>query len=263
MDFETWNNTLKDMHDYSADRLVAVSRALQSIGLTCSGNEELTPEIKARIQQHLKTIKIESGFLGLNLTKRGAERFLLSLAQFDGWADALDDLQRRFDDEIDNIKFFWTTPERAQFYNNTTLAGEQFKANFSKGNAELIEAGNSLALDRYTACVFHLMRAFEIALTSLEKKLGVVRPSNGPEKTWGRTLARIKDRMAQNNKMPTPNWPTEKEFYEKAFAFLTAIKTPLRDDTMHVETTYDEQGALSVFNVSLEALRFLATNLAE
>jgi hypothetical protein len=32
---------------------------------------------------------------------------------------------------------------------------------------------------------------------------------------------------------------------------------------MHVETIYDEESALSVFKVGVEALRFLATKLSE
>jgi hypothetical protein len=45
--------------------------------------------------------------------------------------------------------------------------------------------------------------------------------------------------------------------------FLHAVKAPYRDSTMHVKCVYDEQGATSVFNVTVEALRHLAINLAE
>jgi hypothetical protein len=107
------------------------------------------------------------------------------------------------------------------------------------------------------------MRALEIALAALERKLGIPRPTQGPDKTWGRTLKRIREKIAEYDKSPPKNWSTEREFYDKAHAFLAAIKTPLRDDTMHVETTYDETSATGVFDVSLAALRFLATKLSE
>jgi hypothetical protein len=41
------------------------------------------------------------------------------------------------------------------------------------------------------------------------------------------------------------------------------MKLVYRDPTFHVAATYDEQSATSVFNVTAEALRYLATKLAE
>jgi len=93
--------------------------------------------------------------------------------------------------------------------------------------------------------------------------MGIAAPDKGPERTWGKTLERIRNKTAANDKAPPPNWKKDKEFYEKAQVFIQAMKLVYRDPTFHVAATYDEQSATSVFNVTAEALRYLATKLAE
>jgi|ERR1035441_279969 hypothetical protein len=173
------------------------------------------------------------------------------------------ELENRFNDELESVKFFLVDKLRMTYFDNTLLAGEQFKANFPRGNMELIEAGNCFTLDRYTACVFHLMRALDICLTRLESSLGIPRPAKDGEKTWGKTLGRIRDKISANDKTPPVNWGNDRPFYEQAYAFLSAVKSPFRDDTMHVESSYDAQSAADVYNVVVTVLRHLASKLAE
>jgi hypothetical protein len=256
---------LWDMETYQARRLVNISEWLASCRLATLHPEVLTTEANAKILGFLEKIATEAQAINLTQTAILARRVL---SEFDGqnisqMFDRINFLADLFGQESMSIHFFTVKEGRFRYYNNSELAGEQFKVSFPKGNVELIEAGNCLVTDRYTACVFHLMRALEIALVSLERDLGIPRPAQGPDKTWGRTLARIKDKIAQNDKIPVAKWSSEREFYEKAHAFLAAVKNPLRDDTIHVETTYDEQSAIGIFNVTIEAFRFLATKLSE
>lgn len=257
--------SLKDMETYQARRLVNISEWLASCRLVTMGPEVLSPEDNKRILGFLKLVSTEAEAINLTQTAILARRVL---SEFDG--QNIDEMFARinfladlFGQESTSIHFFTVKDGRFRYYNNSQLAGEDFKANFPKGNVELIEAGNCLVTDRYTACVFHLMRTLEIALIALERKLNIPRPQEGPNKTWGRTLNRIRDKISEYDKLPPQNWLADRDFYDKAHAFLAAVKTPLRDDTIHVETTYDEQSAFSVFSVSVEALRFLATKLSE
>lgn len=258
--------SLRDVQKYLASRLVTIASNISYIGMTLIEWDSKKAKNIEIVNQWLREIVNECEFIGLPSTKMGAGRLgaalELNLPEHK-LAGSLDALHDRFDDEIDGINFFYVKPDKLKWFENTEIAGEQFKANFPKANTELIEAGNCLAVARHTACIFHLMRALEIGLVALEARLGIPRPQHPADKTWGRTLGRISDKIAEKDKSPPANWATERIFFDKARALLAAVKAPLRDDTMHVETTYDEQGAISVFNVCVEALRFLGTGLTE
>lgn len=255
--------TLADMQIYAARRLVNILNDLFHVRMWSIHREDFTEEIRTQDIEALTRIESESVALGLQNTSILARRISgeIKTADHETAFARFGVLEERFWDDLRLIRFLFIKPELFRFFETENPAGEQLKENFPRANVELIDAGKCLALDRYTASVFHLMRAFEIVLVSLEGELGISRPKYGPEKTWGRTLKRIGDKIAENDKTSPPGWSTEKGFYVKAHAFLSAVKTPLRDDTMHVETNYDEASAVSVFNVSVEALRFLATGL--
>jgi len=222
-------------------------------------------EVLSQIAQALGIVANESAAIALPMTAKQANRLVADLAEFTpkNIHDKLLELETRFQDEIENIKFFWVNPELIRYYDNTELAGSDFKEKFPRGNGELIEAGNCLALGRYTACVFHLMRSLEIALIALESTLAIARPHRGQERTWGKTLERIGNKIDEYDRLPPANWASDQTFYKQVRALLNAIKSPYRDSTMHVESSYDEAGAQSVFNVSVEALKHIATKLRE
>jgi hypothetical protein len=261
--------SLRDMNDFAAAKLVDITAAVEYLEKSAiyhsSERGRWTYTEVQQIKSALGKILPNLDFLSLGVTRAQCERIIADMNTL-----TAEDLKKRgvqlrhiLNDELGSRVFLVIPFSKLKSYNNTEIAGPDFKRAFPRGNDELIEAGNCLVTDRHTACVFHLMRAFEIALVSLERTLGIMRPTLGPDKTWGKTLKRIRLKIEENDKGPPSNWITDREFYDKAHVFLAAVKTPLRDDTMHVETTYDEQGAQSVFNVSIEALRFLSTKLKE
>jgi len=85
----------------------------------------------------------------------------------------------------------------------------------------------------------------------------------GVERNWGNMLKAIKDKLGSNNSSRRRKWKVEKEFYEKAYAFLEGVRGPLRNATMHVEADYDEQGALDIFNATSTFMRHISTRLTE
>jgi hypothetical protein len=258
--------SLADMKMYFAERLVEIGDALGLLQATCFGPEPFAAGEKEIVREKLNLISTAATVLDLPETSTLSSRIHGEVEA----ATIRNDLRHRVESlyelfymQIHLVKFLYVKPETLRVYQNPELAGEGFKLGFTNGNRELTEAGNCLALDRFTACVCHLMRALEIGLTSLERQLGIVAPAKGAENTWGKILGRIKDRMDQNDKTPPPDWAKDREFYQKAYSFLQAAKTPLRDSTMHVKSVYDQESATSVFSVTAEVLRHLATRLAE
>jgi hypothetical protein len=257
--------SLRGVQLYLANRLVDISKHLTECRLT-SINTTMTSSIQSAdatmMAARLHALAGEAEDLSLPMTAKLARRMAETLnahsVDTDFFEAGLDSLESRFEDEIEDRKLFLVKPELFGFYQNTELAGEQFKSNFPRGNIELIEAANCLVLDRHTACVFHLMRALDIALNALQADLGIPLPSNLAARTWGRTLERIKVAIDAH-----AGSPDKKEFYATAYTFIQAVKAPFRDTTMHVESSYDQASAQSVFNVALEVLKHLATHLKE
>jgi hypothetical protein len=260
--------SLRDVQTYMASRLVSINQHIERMARIIilgfkKGDEE-------KIKHSLSIIIKECGFVGLNFTQIAAQRILNAMDSMDDsrkkaseFIGMIDLLEERFNDEIHNLKFFLVKPDRLFYYENTEHAGEQFKTGFPRGNVELIEAGNCFALDRYTACVVHLMRSLEVALAVLHRSLDIPEPEKGAEKSWGRILSRILKKITENDSNQPFNWKREKEFYHQCYALFSAVKVPYRDSTMHVESIYDEQSAIDVFNVTTAALRYMATKLSE
>jgi len=164
--------------------------------------------------------------------------------------------------ELKQRKFFVLNQDFVRYYNKTALAGEAFKVRFPRGNTELIEAGNCLALDRFTGCVCHAMRAIEFALNALESKLGITRPPEPWQRSWGKVLDRIDVEIETRDKSKPVDWDKEAKSFKQCSAFLWAIKTPYRDDTFHVTLPYSQQEAMDILDVSLPFLRHVSEKMS-
>jgi len=262
--------SLKAVKTYLATHLTDVAAAINGIFMLGSEIEpNMSPqkqqEHRKRITELLKTVLNECEAISLPQTSILAQRMISEVEKIneENAITKSNELEDRFQDEIESVKFLLVKADRVAFYENTEHAGEQFKERFPRANVELIEAGNCFALDRYTACVFHLMRSLEIALAALHRSLGIPEPEKGSEKTWGKILGRIFKNITDNDSNPPLNWASEKEFHHRCYALFQAVKVPYRDSTMHVESIYDEQSAFDIFNVTVAVLRFVATKLSE
>lgn len=149
---------------------------------------------------------------------------------------AIDDLQARF--------FLSIKQSRVGLYKDTTTVfGQALLAHFPECEEDLAEASKCLALCRYTACVFHLMRAMEKCLYALGNKHGVtIIDKNGKELTWMIIVANL------NAKTATLPEGHRKENWHAAGALLHNVGKAWRNTTMHPKQTYTEQEAEAVFS---------------
>ena len=253
--------SLADMIEYPAPNLVEIKTAL----MRCALQKTTSPERDS----NLELIRNEAVRLGLPSTERGVRRLLWTIENEKPDEEEiyrqLQGLDERFHDEILTLSFFYLPADRLPYYQKTDLFGEQFKAHFPTANAEVIEAGNCLAFDRFTACAYHLSRATEIVLRVLFVSLGL------PPRVWSATkwksiTERIGGKIQKNNLRLTNDaqWRADRPFYEKAHAFLESARNPLRNSTMHVDVTYPDEGSVRPVWLATEAfMRHVATKLKE
>jgi hypothetical protein len=127
-------------------------------------------------------------------------------------------------------------------------------AKFPKAQEDLARAGDCLALQQSTAVVFHLMRAMEVVVQRLGKKLGVT----NTDKEWGKILSDVHRAI---EKMPngTPKEKTKRNAWSEAHANLYHVKQAWRNETMHPKQTYDRAEALAVYT----SMQVFMTHLAK
>jgi hypothetical protein len=81
-----------------------------------------------------------------------------------------DNLNQIVVDELDEQLFLFVPVERSKYWSDSPLFDEKVQKRLPKSVDDMVEAGKCLAVGRYTACVFHLMRVVEIGAKNLAKK---------------------------------------------------------------------------------------------
>ena len=141
-------------------------------------------------------------------------------------------LANRFEDELRLRIFFTLQPTRMDYYRKSELFGELVAEKFSGASLDVEEAGNCYALDRLTACIFHLMRVVERGLLALAKDLKITLTNEN----WGRILDAVEAKIAMIEKLPLKDYPTKMEdlqFYSEAAKEFRYFKNAWRNHVMH------------------------------
>lgn len=145
---------------------------------------------------------------------------------------------------------------RSKYYGEKQLFGSVVSEKFPSVSDDLEEAANCMAVARYTAAVFHVMRVLEVGLQSLASKLSI---SLAKDRNWQDILNDVKGAI---NKLPCST-RDEKDFHAKcsaAHAHLQCVKDAWRNNVMHPRAfSYSEQQAIDV----IENSRALMVKIAE
>jgi hypothetical protein len=129
--------------------------------------------------------------------------------------------------------------------------GGDVSALFPQATTDIDEGARCLSLERYTASVFHLMRAAEHALRYLGRELGV---QDVEKKDFGQL---VQEARAVFNKI----WgrEPEKQWMAEALASLDLFKDAWRNPVAHARNDqYTEQGARDVYNGTRAFMQALA-----
>ncbi|MDR3500368.1 MAG: hypothetical protein P4L72_14210 [Parvibaculum sp.] len=157
-------------------------------------------------------------------------------------SQSLHHLTMRIKDELESLFFFRVDGRDVPLYQAQEPFGSEVAEKFPKAVEDIQEAAKCLALQQSTACVFHLMRAMEVVVKRLGKRLGV----KNVEKEWGKILSDIDGAIRA---MPDANEKDKrkKNRWSEARANLYHVKQAWRNETMHPKQTYTREQAHEVF----------------
>ena len=172
-------------------------------------------------------------------------------------AGHLRELITRIVDDLEDRAVCYFDDEETKFLSKgRDMLGEHVVSTFPKAKTDLEEATNCYGHARYTACVFHLMRAMEIALHDIGNHWkATVIDKNNKTLVWGKILDSID---AEIKKMPVG---PEKDNRIEIVALLRNVKDCWRNNTMHPKNSYSKYDARAVFEAVKNFLNRLAQEL--
>jgi hypothetical protein len=155
----------------------------------------------------------------------------------------------------------WGESEREKAKEEVPLFGNSVDKSFPSVKYDIAEAGNCFALNRYTACVFHLMRVLEIGLAVFAKQFNV----SSDHSNWHNIIEQIESKIRGMGSDPakTANWKSEQEFYAKIASHFMFLKDAWRNNAMHAREKYTGEEAKRIMENVRAFMQKLATKFSE
>jgi len=174
--------------------------------------------------------------------------------------------------ELWSRKFLRVREDLTDWLDRDDLFGEKAVNAFPSAKRDIREAGNCLAADCPTGCVFHLMRASEVALRALAADCGVRYPNASlAAKQVGDLLSALDAKLKELRNEDSNKWPSrdikdaQLKFYHEAMAEFRDFNEAWRRHLAHAHegAFYDTEGALSIMNHVRKFMQVLAEKISE
>lgn len=215
-------------------------RSLSIIAGQCGLLEKYCDELGLRLSvAHLKRLK--NDFCRDNF----------SLAEL---RSALVEIQQRVWDELESRELFALSPDDGKFFDGSMFP-QIVLERFPEVTFDALEAGKCLALERPTACVFHLMRVTEYGLQAIGKQLRI----KDERPNWEPIIAKIDAEVRKGYKEREYKGMTD--FLANVSAHLNAVKVAWRNRVMHVERKHTMEEAREIHQATCGLMRYIAENL--
>jgi hypothetical protein len=167
----------------------------------------------------------------------------------------LDIIWFTFGDELRKELFFRIPRDTEKYFEKDDLLGAVASAAFPSCVTEMRDAGTCFSLEKYEACVFHLMRILERSLGALAGKFKV----DFQHTNWHNVIEQVESRVRKMDSSFGPDWKDQQQFYSEAASQFMFFKDAWRNHVMHVRgVPYDAGRALSVLSHVREFMQAVA-----
>jgi len=173
-----------------------------------------------------------------------------------GLAQDAHELHGRLVAELKYTTCFALTGADEDLYRNPNQFSDAVALRFSDAVYDIDEAAKCLALDRGTACVFHLMRVLEIALQALGRDLKLAKIDQNWEVLLNEVDAAIRALPFKTDAEKAYRAPRS-----EAAAHLRNVKNAWRNQTAHPGNKYTPEEATNIWSHTKALIQSLATFL--
>ena len=181
-------------------------------------------------------------------------------------ANEMSHLKENLLSEAHGRVFLYVASDASGYVDKRALFGTKVYHAFPSARKDIQEAGNCLAAECFTACVFHLMRAAEYGLRALGQDRQVKLSKGGTLDlaTWEELLKTLEDaEEAIRNYPKTLAREAQYEFYHGAMMELKRFKNKFRNRVMHTREEYDRDEARSALTHVRDFMKILAGKISE
>jgi hypothetical protein len=172
----------------------------------------------------------------------------LSVVQVAGLTQGFRHLIANIRDHLDQEFFFHIDGSDAPLYLGAEPFGGEVSVKFPSASEDIAEAAKCLAVQRPTACVFHLMRVAEAGVRVLGKRFRIV-IADPRNETWA-NIIRLVNTKIEGLPTKTAIQRSRKEELASASAYLNAMRIATRNGVMHPKETYTREQAHEVFRAT-------------
>jgi hypothetical protein len=162
-------------------------------------------------------------------------------------------------------KVFLDVPTRMidQYRQTEPLFGPLVDKKFPSLLKEIEESGKCLALGRSTASAFHSVRCLEAGLRAVSRCLGIPDPTTGAQRNWHFVLDGIEKELTKRWPKSIDRFSGDGKIFSELHGFLSAMKNPYRNDTMHLDRNYDEGDARDIMGAIRSVMKMIASRMNE
>ena len=224
-------------------------------------DHDITEDLAGSFTTMVKDVERFCEELGLSTAAIKARNVLKDIEpemKFGSLANSFDGLAEIIALEMNAHLFMYIEPAKAHYYSAVDLFGRQVSEAFPSAVDDIEEAGKCFALNRGTACVFHLMRVLEVGLYALANAMQI----QNIEENWHNAIEQI-EKAIRGVLRQTAEQKSDLAFYSEAVTYFFNVKEPWRNRTAHTGHIYTEEKAEQVFNSVRGFMQALSTRLTE
>lgn len=231
------------MQPFLVDNFIAIAHGLGEVQQSHEKETKtkvIASDIKKRNADGFRSYIPLFDKLGLKVSRLYVERLLNEMEGKDFSSGRMvhicEELKNRMEDEC-KLRHFFTLSDEEQTYLEPMgrIFSNEIINKLPAMSEDLEEAGKCLALGRYTASVFHLMRIMEIGVQEFGNKIGV---TVAAEKVW-QVIIQEADKKIRG--MDQKQAQTKK--YASISSHLYNVKLAWRNEVMHPKATYTYEEA--------------------
>lgn len=244
-----------------ADSMTNLGKMISTLSLyRCFHDFDVEKE-RRRILAQLRVIRDQIGGVGMTAVLNGqwdrCEQALenMRLDNIDTRVVQIRELQENLLTELAQPRYLVIPPDRAALIEEKAPFGEGVTELLPAATTDILEGVKCYALERWTAAVFHLMRAAEHAVRYLARGVGV---EHVEEKDMGQLIQETHDKHRALSSRDS-----EKKWSADALASLDLFKDAWRNPVNHArDDHYTEERARDVFNGTRALMQSLAREVA-
>lgn len=150
--------------------------------------------------------------------------------------------------ELTSAWFLMIKADRREFYEMRAAPfGDNVASAFGDANRDIAAASRCYALDEWTACVFHLMRALEHGLRIMAKKVGLSAEAMAHE-NWKNIIDQVEKKIREIEGEPkSPEKIERTRVFSAAAVQFRYFKDAWRNHVSHSHASYDEREADTIY----------------